>query len=180
MLTAEQAEVFETIMHGAPCPEGGALQRAIVKEISIMMRESCIIMLAGFVAVVGCEQQSSAPVVGKVTSEDVRKDAGKAVDTAAEFSQQTKDEFQQKLEARLKELDAEMVVLREKRHDLKDEAKVKWDQKLAELEVKRDAARVKLAEVTDSSAEAWKDLQTGAQAAWNDMDKAFHEASREF
>ena len=100
--------------------------------------------------------------------------------TAAEFSQQTKDEFQQKLETRLKELDAEMVVLREKGRDLKDEAKVKWDEKLVELEAKRDTARAKLAEVGESSAEAWKDLQKGAQAAWNDMDTAFSEASREF
>lgn len=146
-----------------------------------MTRCGCsICMLAGLIAVMGCEQPSSVPATGKVTSEDVRHDAAKAVDTAAEFSQQTKDEFQQKLEARLKELDAEMVVLREKGHDLKDEAKVKWDQKLAELETKRGAALVKLAEVNDSSAEAWKDLQKGARAAWNDMDKAFSEASREF
>jgi len=139
-----------------------------------------VFLLVGFIAVTGCEQPSSVPTHAKVTSEDVRHDAGKAVDTAAEFSQQTKDEFQQKLEARLKELDVELAVLREKGRDLKDEAKVKWDQKLVELETKRDTARAKLAEVSESSAEAWKDLQKGAQAAWNDMDKAFSEASREF
>jgi len=139
-----------------------------------------VFLLVGFIAVTGCEQPSSVPTPAKVTSEDVRHDAGKAVDTAAEFSQQTKDEFQQKLEARLKELDVELAVLREKGRDLKDEAKVKWDQKLVELETKRDTARAKLAEVSESSAEAWKDLQKGAQAAWNDMDKAFSEASREF
>ncbi len=139
-----------------------------------------IFLLAGLIAATGCEQPSSVPTPGKVTSEDVRHDAGEAVDTAAEFSQQTKDEFQQKLDVRLKELDAELEVLREKGRDLKDEAKVKWDQNLAELETKRDTARAKLAEVGESSAEAWKDLQKGAQAAWNDMDKAFSEASREF
>ena len=146
-----------------------------------MMRFGCsIFMLAGLIAVTGCEQPSSVPTSGKVTSEDVRHDAGKAVDTTAEFSQQAKDEFQQKLAARLKDLDAEIVTLREKGSVLKDEAKVKWDEKLAELEVKRDTARAKLAEVGESSAEAWKDLQKGAQAAWDDMDKAFSEASREF
>jgi TolA-binding protein len=139
-----------------------------------------ICMLAGLIAVTGCEQPSSVPTSGKVTSEDVRHDAGKAVDTATEFSQQTKAEFQKKLEVRLKELDAEMVVLREKGRDLKDEAKMKWEEKLVELETKRDTARAKLAEVGESSAEAWKDLQKGAQAAWNDMDKAFSEASLEF
>ena len=136
--------------------------------------------LVVLIIVMGCEQPSSVPTSGKVTSEDVRHDADKAVDAAAEFSQQTKDEFQLKLETRLKELDAEMVVLREKGRDLKDEAKVKWDEKLVELEAKRDTARAKLAEVGECSAEAWKDLQKGAQAAWNDMDTAFSEASREF
>lgn len=139
-----------------------------------------IIMWVGFIAVTGCEQQASAPVSGNVTSEDVRKDAGKAVDTAAEFAHQTKEEFQQKLDARLRQLDTEIVELQEKGRDLKDDAKVKWDQKLADLETKRAAAKAKLSEAADSSAEAWKDLQKGAQAAWDDMDKAFNEASNEF
>lgn len=145
-----------------------------------MMRSFCLIVPIGFVALTGCEQPGSAPKSGKVTSEDVRHDAGKAVDTAAEFTQQTKEEFQAKLEVRITELDAEIVKLREKGHELKDEAKETWDQKLAAFETKRDAAQAKLTEVKDSSAEAWKDLQKGAQAAWEDMDKAFHAASHEF
>ena len=128
----------------------------------------------------GCEQKPADPTPRKVTSEDVRRDVGQAVNTAAEFSQQTKEEFQKNLDARLKELDAEIAKLREKGRDLKDEAKVNWDQKLADLETKRDAARAKLAEVGHSSAEAWKDVQKGAQSAWDELDKAFHDASREF
>ena len=102
------------------------------------------------------------------------------MNTAVEFSQQAKEEFQRKLDARLKDMDAEIAKLREKGRDLKDEAKVKWDQKLADLEIKRDAARSKLAEVGKSSAEAWKDVEKGAQSAWDEMDKAFHDASQEF
>jgi LPS O-antigen subunit length determinant protein (WzzB/FepE family) len=116
----------------------------------------------------------------KVTSEDVRRDAGQAVKTAAEYSQQTKEEFQKKLDARLKEMDAEIAKFREKGRHLKDQAKAAWDQKMAELETKRDAARAKLAEVGHSCAEAWKDLQKGAQSAWDELDKAFRDASREF
>jgi hypothetical protein len=151
----------------------------------MMIRDVFGIALVGFVVVVGCEQQSSAPASGditsgKVSSDDVREDAGKAVDTATEFAQQTKEEFQKTLEARIGEMDAELVKLREKGHELKDEAKEKWEQNLAELETKRDAAQTKLAEVKASSAEAWKDLQKGAQSAWEDMDKAFREASQKF
>ena len=110
----------------------------------------------------------------------MRRDAGQAVDTAAESSQQTKEEFQKKLEAQLNELDAKIAKLREKGRDLKDEAKANWDRKMADLETKRDAARAKLAEVGHSSAEAWKDVRKGAQSAWDELDKAFRDASREF
>jgi LPS O-antigen subunit length determinant protein (WzzB/FepE family) len=117
---------------------------------------------------------------GKITTEDVRRDANQAVNTAAEFSQQTKEEFQKSLDARLKELDAEIAKLREKGRNLKDQAKISWDRKMADLETQRDAARAKLAEVGQSSAEAWKDVRKGAQSAWDELDKAVHEAAREF
>jgi TolA-binding protein len=145
-----------------------------------MRRFVLLVMLAGLLAASGCESKPAEPKPGKVTSEDVRRDAGKAVETAAEFSQETKEEFQKKLDLRLKELDAEIAKLREKGSDLKDEAKANWDKKIADLETKREAASAKLKEIGHSSAEAWKDIQKGAQAAWDDLDKAFREASREF
>ncbi len=146
----------------------------------MMVRGFYVVMLAGFVAVIGCEQKTAHPTLKKVTSEDVRRDAGQAVNTGAAFSQQTKEEFQKNLDARLKELDGEIAKLREKGRDLKDQAKANWDQKMADLETKRDAARAKLAEVGHASAEAWKDVQKKAQSAWDELDKAFHDASREF
>lgn len=145
-----------------------------------MSRFVWMLMSAGLLAAVGCERKPLDRTPGNVTSEDVRRDAGQAVKTAAEFSQQTKEEFQKNLDTRLKELDAEIAKLREKGRDLKDKAKADWDQKMAELEKKRDAARAKLAEVGHSSAEAWKDVQKGAQSAWDELDKAFRDASREF
>jgi TolA-binding protein len=145
-----------------------------------MSRFACLVMLAGLLAAIGCEQNAADTTPRKVTSEDVRRDAGQAVDTAVEYSRQAKDEFQKKLDAQLKELDAQIAKLREKGQDLKDEAKVKWDQKIKELEAKRDSARAKLAECRDSSGEAWKDVRKGAQSAYDDLDKAFRDASREF
>ena len=135
-------------------------------------------MLIGMLTAIGCEQKPTDRTSGKVTSEDVRRDAGQAVSTAAEFSQQTKEEFQKKLDGRLKDLDAEIAKLREKGRDLKDRAN--WDQKMADLDRKRDAVRAKLVEVGRSSKEAWKDVQKGAQSAWDELDKAFRDASREF
>ena len=145
-----------------------------------MVRGFCVVVLTGLAMIIGCQQKTTDRTPGKVTSQDVQRDAGKAVDTTAEFSQQTKDDFQKRLEARLEKLDGEIAALREKGRDLKDEAKADWDRKLADLEAKRDAARAKLAEVKQSSGEAWKDVQRGAQSAWDDVEQAFQDASREF
>ena len=145
-----------------------------------MSRVVWILMLAGLFAAIGCEQKPADRTPGKVTSEDVRRDTGQAVKTAAEYSRQTKEDFQKKLEAQLNELDAKIAKLREKGRDLKDDAKVQWDQKMSDLEKKREAARAKLTEVGQSSADAWEDVQKGAQSAWDEVEKAFHEASQEF
>lgn len=128
----------------------------------------------------GCEPRPINQAPGKITSEDVRRDAAKALNTAGEFSQQTKDEFQRSLELRLTDLDAELVKLVEKGRVLKDQAKADWEAKMADLETKRAAASAKLAEVSNSNAEAWKDIQKGAQSAWEDLEKALREASREY
>jgi TolA-binding protein len=145
-----------------------------------MSRFVWMLMLAGLLVALGCEQKPADRTPGKVTSEDVRRDVDQAAKTAGEYSQQTKDEYQKKLENQLNELDAKIVKLREKGSSLKDKAKVNWDQKMADLETKRKAASAKLAEVGSSSAEAWKDVRKGAQSAWDDLDKAFRDASKEF
>lgn len=56
-----------------------------------MIRGLYVGILAGFVAVMGCEQKPADQTSGKVTSEDVRRDAGQAAKTAADYSQQTKE-----------------------------------------------------------------------------------------
>jgi phytoene dehydrogenase-like protein len=146
-----------------------------------MARTLWIVTLAGLLASSGCgpkpvEQQTS----GDVTTDDVRRDAGQAVDTAVEYSKQSKEEFQQRLDARLKELDAETAKLRERGRDLKDQAKADWERKMAELETKRESTRAKLAELSKSSGEAWRDVQRGAQSAWDELEKSFRDAASEF
>ena len=145
-----------------------------------MSRFTWMLMLASLLVVLGCEQKPADRTPEKVTSEDVRRDANQAAETAVEYSQQTKEEFQTKLDTQLKQSDAEIARLREKGSELKDEAKADWERKMANLETKRDAARAKLAEIGASSAEAWKDVQKGAQSAWDELDQAFRVAAQEF
>ncbi len=145
-----------------------------------MFRRVWLLILSGLLAASGCQQKSVEQTPGKVTSDDVRRDADQAIHTAAEFSRQTKEEFQKGLQARLEEFDSQIERLREKGRDLTGDAKANWDRKLAELATKREAAGAQVDEIARSSAEAWKDVQKGAQSAWDELDKTFHDVAREF
>jgi TolA-binding protein len=144
----------------------------------MMSRFVSMLMLAGLVAASGCEQKPADRTPSKVTSGDVRRDSGHTAETVGDYSRQTKEEFQKKLDIRLKEMNAEIAKLREKGRGMKDKAK--WNQTMTELEAKRDAARAKLTEISHSSQKAWKDVEKGAQSAWDELDNAFRDASREF
>ena len=145
-----------------------------------MTRGYCFIGLVGLLSVAGCEPPGAASAPGKTSSDDVIRDIGKAAETTVEFAHQTKEEFEEKLQARLKELNIRIAKLREKGHDLKGDAKEKWARSMEDLEAKRDVAEARLAEVRESTAEAWEDLRMGAQVAWKEMENSFHEASKEF
>jgi hypothetical protein len=124
-----------------------------------------------------------APVehtVRKVTTEDVRRDTEKAVDTATRAATQAKEDFEARLKASLTELEENIDQLRDKGHALSDEAKARWKAKMAELDAKQKLARDKLDEVRTSTGEAWEHVEKGAQAAWDDVRKAFQEAAQEF
>ena len=126
-----------------------------------MSRLVWMLMLAGLLTAGACERKPADRTPGKVTSEDVRRDAGQAVKTAAEFSQQTKEEFQKKLEIQLNELDAKIAKLREKGGDLK-QATAYAEQYTSEIPDDR-AAAVRLAglyERTGRAADA-KALRAG-------------------
>lgn len=145
-----------------------------------MIRWKFMLLFAGCLAAVGCEQSRIDRTSSKVAPKDVRRDVGQADKTAAVYVEQTKDEYQQQLDARLKELDTEIARLRDKSSGLKDKAKADWDRTLPQLQAKRDSAHARLAELRQSSDSAWKDVKKGAQTAWDDLDAAFRDASRHF
>jgi chromosome segregation ATPase len=118
--------------------------------------------------------------VRKVTAEDVRRDTEKAADTATKAAAQAKEELEMRLKSGLADMDIEIAKLREKALALKDEAKTRWNERMADLKAKQEAARKKLDELGASTGEAWGHLEKGAQSAWDDLQKAFQAAAKEF
>jgi dihydroxyacetone kinase len=145
-----------------------------------MRRSWWLLGAAILVTCTGCTEAPVEHTVRKVTTEDVRHDAEKAVDTSAHAVAQAKEDFETHLKASLTEMEKEIDRLHEKGHALKDEAKARWTEKMADLEAKQQVARDKLGEVRKSTGEAWEQLELGAQSAWDDVRKAFQEAAKEF
>jgi predicted nuclease with TOPRIM domain len=136
-----------------------------------MMKYNCFAGIAFLlISAIGCEKQSEIQETTDLPTPPAK--------TAEESAKVAKEEFHKNMEDRLKKLDMEISKLREKGRELKGEAQTEWDKKMAALETKRDAARAKLTEVSHATADAWKDLQKHAQATWDDLEKAFQEASR--
>lgn len=145
-----------------------------------MPRSWWLLSAAVLVSCNGCMEAPVEHTVRKVTTEDVRRDAEKAVDTSAHAAAQAKEDFEMRLKASLAEMEKEIERLHEKNHALKDAAKARWKEKMADLEAKQQAARDKLDEVRKSTGEAWGHMEKGAQAAWDDVRKAFQDAAKEF
>jgi hypothetical protein len=119
-------------------------------------------------------------VPSEVTTEDVRRDTEKAMDTAKDAAVQAKEDFRMRLKSGLAEMEVQIAKLHEKGHALKDEASTRWNEKMADLKAKQKVARDKLDELGTSTGEAWGHLEKGAQAAWDDVRTAFQEAAKEF
>jgi chromosome segregation ATPase len=147
-----------------------------------MLRSLCLLSAAVVASLSssGCSQPPVEHTVRKVIPEDVERDTAKAVDTATMAATQAKEDLETRLKSSLADMDAEITKLQEKGIALKDEAKARWNEKMADLKAKQEAARKKVEELGRFTGEAWERLEEGAQAAWDDVQKAFQEASKEF
>jgi hypothetical protein len=145
-----------------------------------MLRSLWPLSAAVLVSCAGCSEPPVEHTVRKVTAEDVRRDTEKAADTATKAAAQAKEELEMRLKSGLADMDIEIAKLREKALALKDEAKTRWNERMADLKAKQEAARKKLDELGASTGEAWGHLEKGAQSAWDDLQKAFQAAAKEF
>ena len=141
---------------------------------------SAAVLFAGSGCTKAPVEHTVRKIPSEVSTEDVRRDTEKAVDTAKDAAVQAKKDFEMRLKAGLAEMEVEIAKLHEKGHALKDEAGTRWNEKMAELKAKQKVARDKLDELGTSTGEAWGHVEKGAQAAWDDVRKAFREAAKEF
>ena len=88
--------------------------------------------------------------------------------------------YEEKLDAQLKEWNAEISLLKAKAENAKADVKLECATKIDALQQKRDTAKAKLHELKGAGDEAWEDLKTGVQKAWEEVKNAFHDAAGKF
>lgn len=84
----------------------------------------------------------------------------------------SKQAYQEKLEAQLREWDARLDLVKAKAAELGADAKIEFETQLAALQQRQHEARAKLADLRERSEEAWEDVKEGTERAWSELAKA--------
>jgi len=88
--------------------------------------------------------------------------------------------YEEKLDAQLKELKAQIALLKAKAENAKADAKIDHYKTIAALEHKQNKATTKLKELKTAGDEAWEAVKTGAEKVWDEVKTAYHEAASKF
>ena len=88
--------------------------------------------------------------------------------------------YEEKLDAQLKEWDAEIAVRKAKAEKAKADEKVDYFKTVDALEHKQHEAKTKLQELKTTGDEAWEAVKTGAEKTWAEVKAAFHDTVSKF
>ena len=88
--------------------------------------------------------------------------------------------YEEKVDAQLKEWDAEIALLKAKAENAKADAKIDYYKTIETLEHKQDKAKTKFQELKSSGDEAWEAVKGGAEKTWAEVKAAYHDAVSKF
>lgn len=86
----------------------------------------------------------------------------------------------EKMKAKLDEWNADIDKLEARARDAEADARIRLHQQLDELKATREDAARRVRELQDAGSDAWESMRQGAEAAWEEMARAFRDASNRF
>lgn len=92
----------------------------------------------------------------------------------------TKEAYQERVEAQLKELDARIDLLEAQADKAKAEAKVEYAQQIESLRSRRDEAEQRLEGLKAAGSGAWRELTEGMDEAVTSLEQAVTNAMAQF
>jgi TolA-binding protein len=107
--------------------------------------------------------------------------AGEAKESAtAPSGQQQKEDYQKKMETKLKELNQELKEWKDKAQKMEKNARAEMDEQIAKLNKKEEEASKKLQDLKSKTGRAWEDFKGGVDSAVEDLSKAFDQMRSRF
>jgi chromosome segregation ATPase len=85
-----------------------------------------------------------------------------------------------KLTIQLKQWDAEIEKMEAKVQEKKADARILYNKKIEELQNKKEEAQNKIEEIKNASDEAWEELKSGAERAFDNIKNSFHSVISKF
>lgn len=91
-----------------------------------------------------------------------------------------REEYVEKMKAKLDEISAEVSRLEAKAKGAEADLRIKYQSEIDQLKERREEAKLKLAEFQRAGDGAWQDLKIGMQGAWDILDEAVKSATERF
>ncbi|QDT38925.1 hypothetical protein [Stratiformator vulcanicus] len=115
-----------------------------------------------------------------VTFEDVYDQAKKTLGLAGEAAADNRDEYLEKLKARMDEMKAEVAELRERADEKADEVSEDMQESIDEVERQMAATKERLNKLAADGTDAWEKLTGGVSDAIDELGQAVEDAKAEF
>jgi hypothetical protein len=126
---------------------------------------------------VSCSKETPKEVKTDVTQEDVKQEAGEAVETTEAYLDQRKDEYIKQVEVKMEDIGVKTVELENLLAEETTETKEDLNEKIQGLKKKQEELQKKIDELKSSSAEEWEEFKTVIDKALDDLERAYDKAA---
>ena len=92
----------------------------------------------------------------------------------------TKNAYQDKMDARLREWQANIDALKARADQAGAEQRIKYHEEIDSLRTKQQRVQEKLEELRTAGTDAWEDVKAGVEVAWTDLQDAVQRARDKF
>jgi hypothetical protein len=119
----------------------------------------------------GCGKAEPPPKPKEVTSDQLKEQAGKLLDTAKDYLEQQKAKFLQDFDGRLQGLNKKIDELQAETEKATPELKAKLQDTVKQLQEKQGVIKKQLEASKGAAGKTWEDLKSGLDDALKQMDQ---------
>ena len=146
-----------------------------MKKFTFMIMIICSLFL-----VMSCSKETPEELKTDVTTEEVKKEAGEALEATEAYLDQKKIEYIKQVEIKVEEVEGKIIALENQLKKETAETKEELNKEIQRLKKKQEELQKKIDELKSSSAKAWEELKTGIDTALDDLEKSYDKALAHF